>query len=188
MRLQVDGGALRGVVRALAGDRVVEHDRVGHARARRAPTAARPTGLRTVGGKRPARMPLSSVSSMSRQRSASQGMNVSRIHFDCARGARLRRRDVGPAVHRAAGDALEDHDLAGPARRQRREDEVLAHARDEVEAHGGELGPRRHARHVRERERAHAAASYGERSASRSKSCGSRPCRRRRSTRSWLAA
>ena len=37
------------------------------------------TGLRTVGAKRPARMPLSSVSAMSRQRSASQGTKVSRI-------------------------------------------------------------------------------------------------------------
>ena len=41
--------------------------------------------MRTVGGKRPARMPFASVSSTSWQRAASQGMNVSRIHFDFAR-------------------------------------------------------------------------------------------------------
>src|SRR5947209_8179412 len=54
------------------------------------PSTSRPdgssaTGFRTVGGKRPARVPLSSVSSTFRQRSASQGRNVSRIHFDFAR-------------------------------------------------------------------------------------------------------
>ncbi|MDT4873718.1 hypothetical protein FQZ97_1089770 [compost metagenome] len=43
------------------------------------------TGLRTVGAKRPARMPLSSVSSMSLQRSASHGVKVSRIHWLRAR-------------------------------------------------------------------------------------------------------
>ena len=49
------------------------------------PEGSVPTGLRTVGGKRPARMPLGSVSSTSWQRSASHGKNVSRIHFDLAR-------------------------------------------------------------------------------------------------------
>ncbi len=47
-----------------------------------APDGSSATGLRTVGGKRPARMPFSSVSSTERQRSASQGRNVSRIHFE----------------------------------------------------------------------------------------------------------
>ena len=67
----------------------------------------------------------------------------------------LGRGDVAPAVHRPAGDALEDHDLARARRRQRREDEVLADARDQVEADGRELRPRRHPGDVRERERAH---------------------------------
>ena len=49
------------------------------------PEGSRPTGLRTVGAKRPARMPRSSVSSISPQRSASHGRNVSRIHLDFAR-------------------------------------------------------------------------------------------------------
>ena len=67
----------------------------------------------------------------------------------------VRRGHVAPAVHRAAGDALEDHDLARARGGQRGEDEVLADGRDQVEAHGGVVRPRRHARDVRERERAH---------------------------------
>src|SRR6266478_6220386 len=42
-------------------------------------------GLRTIGGNLPARIPLLSVSSVSRQRSPSSGMNVSKIHLLLAR-------------------------------------------------------------------------------------------------------
>ncbi len=99
-------------------------------------------------------MPRSSVSSI---RAAALGLPR---HERLQDPLRLRemlggRRDVAPAVHRPAGHALEDHDLAGAARRQRREDEVLPHARDDVEADGRELRPRRHPGHVREGERAH---------------------------------
>ena len=53
------------------------------------------------------------MSSTLRQRAPSHGRKVSRIHFDLARccSGDL---DVAPAIHRAARNALEHHDLAGP--------------------------------------------------------------------------
>src|SRR5260370_260497 len=57
-------------------------------------------GLRTIGGTLPARIPVSSVSSMSRQRSPSSGMNVSRIHLllaRCSSGVRTSlQQSIGP--------------------------------------------------------------------------------------------
>src|SRR5207248_2959663 len=65
-----------------------------------APDGSSPTGFRTVGGKRPARIPLSSVSSTSWQRSASHGRNVSRIHLllaRCSAGAETSpQQSIGP--------------------------------------------------------------------------------------------
>src|ERR1700746_3341215 len=50
-----------------------------------APEGSLQTGLRTVGGNFPATIPASAVSSRFLQRSASQGINFSSIHFDFAR-------------------------------------------------------------------------------------------------------
>src|ERR1700722_19071308 len=49
------------------------------------PEGSRAIGLRTVGAKRPDRMPLSSVSVQFLARSASQGRKVLRIHLDFSR-------------------------------------------------------------------------------------------------------
>ena len=118
------------------------------------PEGSRPTGLRTVGAKRPERMPRSSVSSIAPQRSASHGMKVSRIHFDFARWSAgvetSAQQSIGPP-----GTPSKTMISQVPARRQRREHEVLPHPRDDVEADGRELGPRRHPGHVGECEGAH---------------------------------
>ncbi len=63
-----------------------------------------------------------------------------------------RRRHIAPAVHGATGHALEHHDLAGAADRQRGEHEVLAHTGDEVEVDGRVLGAGRHAVHIGQRQ------------------------------------
>ena len=66
----------------------------------------------------------------------------------------LRAVDVLPAIHRAAGNALEHHDVAGAAVGQRREDEILADRRDQVEVDGRVVRARRHAVHIGQRQRA----------------------------------
>ena len=96
-------------------------------------------------------MPLSSVSSMSRH--ALRLPRQERLEDPLAlREVLLRGGDVAPAVHRAAGDALEDHDLAGARCCQRRKHEVLADGRDQVERDGRVLRAWGHPGHVRERE------------------------------------
>ena len=57
----------------------------------------------------------------------------------------LRACHIAPAVHWPARNALEDHDLAGAACRQGREDEVLADGRNQVEGNSRELRAWRHA-------------------------------------------
>ncbi len=96
-------------------------------------------------------MPLVSVSSTFFARSASQGQNLSRIHFDFARCS-IRRRDVVPAIHRAGGNSFEHHDFARAGRGQRRENEIFPDAGDDVEVHSGMRLPRSQPLDISERE------------------------------------
>ena len=118
-----------------------------------APDGSSPTGLRTVGGNRPARTPFV-VGELDLPAALGLPGQERLEHPLAPLEMLLRRRHVAPAVHRPAGDALEDHDLARARRGERREDEVLADGRDQVEADGRELGARLHPGHVGERERA----------------------------------
>jgi hypothetical protein len=65
----------------------------------------------------------------------------------------LRRAHVAPAIERAARHALEHHDVAGPAERQRGKHEVFAYARNHVERDARIVWRLFEAVHVGQRER-----------------------------------
>ena len=106
-----------------------------------------------VGAKAPARMPLASVSSHLGGARAFPGQVG--VQETLARGQVLGWRfEVAPAVQRAAGHALEHHDVAGAAERQRGEHEVLADAGHQVEGHARIVWRGRQAVHIGQRQRA----------------------------------
>ena len=139
-RLEVRLRALGGVVRALARDRVVEDDRVGHAQHVRA--ARQHTDRPSHDGREAAGEDAVRVGQLDRAGALRLPGEVALE--DLARPGQVLpwRADVLPAVHRPAWDPLEDHDLARPARRQRGEDEVLADPGRDVEADRRVLRPR----------------------------------------------
>src|SRR5207248_4046269 len=144
--------ALGSVIRSLAGDRVVYDDRVGHPEYgctrgkvgdRMPDRRHEPAGEDTVRiGERDIASPLR----FPRQKLLEKLAGPVQVLFWVT--------DIVPAVHRPAGDAFEDHDLAAAAHRQRREDEVLADAGYQVEADRRILWTRLEPGDVGERERA----------------------------------
>ena len=149
---EVDLGGLGGVVGSLPGDRVVEDDGIGqpeHGRAR-----GEPRDGPAHGRCEPAGQNALCVGQLHGAAALRLPRQEPLEDLQRAREVRGRRGDIGPAVQRAAGNPLEDHDLARAPRRQGREDEVLADTGDQVEADGRVLWPRRHALDVGQGERA----------------------------------
>src|SRR6266849_3529931 len=130
---QINVGTAGGIVRSLAGERIVKHNGIGHpenltARRKRRDGLANRRGKTscqnaTFVGKFDIAAPLRLTGKKGFEDLLAAGKMLS---------GRL---DVSPAIHRPTGNAFEHHDLACAARGQRGKDKILADIRNHVETH-----------------------------------------------------
>ena len=134
------------IVRALPGDRIIEHNRICHRQnfAAGGKTSDRVTdGGHNSSDERPIIIRQFDFATTLRFPWHKTLENLLAVGKMLSWGLNLR-----PAIHGPAGNTFEHHDLAWPRGGQGRKDEVLANVWNEIKAHGGIGLPRTHTLYV----------------------------------------